>query len=407
MRSENRTRSSALPQDRPRQDQAEPAQVHHARRDDRQEGQGPGLDPAAADRHPAVPLRQQGAGGVGQGDGDAGQAARRAPQGERRGQGRRSAAASTSSRSSSRWRSWPRSSARSWRCRASSPRARRTSSPRKDKYTGIRQAGPESLRHFKRTYKQALKRQIASTPTTRTTRWSSRSARTSSIARWNRVRSPTVERRHHLHDGRLGLDDRRAEGDRPHRGVLDRHLAQEPVRGRRDPLHHPRRGGPGGRRAPSTTPASRAARGSARPTSWPTRSSTTTIPPTDGTSTFHFSDGDNWGETTRQCIDLLTEKLLPKFNLFGYGQVESPYGSGEFIKDLSTARSTDADEPPLLGDPEQGRDLSTRSRIPGKGRQMTMSHTCRRTSVSSRRRSRSYASGYGLDFFEIIFEVLD
>ena len=32
----------------------------------------------------------------------------------------------------------------------------------KDKYTGIRQAGPESLRHFKRTYKKALKRQIAS-----------------------------------------------------------------------------------------------------------------------------------------------------------------------------------------------------------------------------------------------------
>ena len=33
---------------------------------------------------------------------------------------------------------------------------------RSDKYTGIRQTGPESLRHFKRTYKKALKRQIAS-----------------------------------------------------------------------------------------------------------------------------------------------------------------------------------------------------------------------------------------------------
>ncbi|HKI21305.1 MAG TPA: DUF444 family protein, partial [Isosphaeraceae bacterium] len=32
----------------------------------------------------------------------------------------------------------------------------------KDRYTGIRQTGPESLRHFKRTYKKALKRQIAS-----------------------------------------------------------------------------------------------------------------------------------------------------------------------------------------------------------------------------------------------------
>ena len=30
------------------------------------------------------------------------------------------------------------------------------------RYTGIRTTGPESLRHFKRTYKQALRRQIAS-----------------------------------------------------------------------------------------------------------------------------------------------------------------------------------------------------------------------------------------------------
>src|SRR5262249_38013091 len=32
---------------------------------------------------------------------------------------------------------------------------------RKDRYTGTRQPGPESLRHFRRTFKQALKRQIA------------------------------------------------------------------------------------------------------------------------------------------------------------------------------------------------------------------------------------------------------
>src|SRR5205814_3111273 len=32
----------------------------------------------------------------------------------------------------------------------------------KVKYTGVHTTGPESLRHFKRTYKQALKRSIAS-----------------------------------------------------------------------------------------------------------------------------------------------------------------------------------------------------------------------------------------------------
>ncbi|MCA9601898.1 MAG: DUF444 family protein, partial [Myxococcales bacterium] len=50
---------------------------------------------------------------------------------------------------------------------------------------------------------------------------------------------------------------------------------------------------------------------------------------------FHFSDGDNWSvDDTLLCIDLLKNQLLPISNLFCYGQVESPYGSGQFIKDL-------------------------------------------------------------------------
>jgi hypothetical protein len=31
-------------------------------------------------------------------------------------------------------------------------------------------------------------------------------------------------------------------------------------------------------------------------------------------------------------MEILRQKLLPKVNLFGYGQVESPYGSGEFYE---------------------------------------------------------------------------
>src|SRR2546421_7677091 len=42
------------------------------------------------------------------------------------------------------------------------PRGKKNIVTTRDKYTGIRQAGPESLRHFKRTFKRALKRQIAS-----------------------------------------------------------------------------------------------------------------------------------------------------------------------------------------------------------------------------------------------------
>ena len=50
---------------------------------------------------------------------------------------------------------------------------------------------------------------------------------------------------------------------------------------------------------------------------------------------FHFSDGDNWSaDDTMQCIRLLRDDIIPSSNVFCYGQVESPYGSGQFIKDL-------------------------------------------------------------------------
>lgn len=52
---------------------------------------------------------------------------------------------------------------------------------------------------------------------------------------------------------------------------------------------------------------------------------------------FHFSDGDNWStDDTKLCLDLLDNQILPACNVFCYGQVESRYGSGQFLKDLST-----------------------------------------------------------------------
>ena len=49
---------------------------------------------------------------------------------------------------------------------------------------------------------------------------------------------------------------------------------------------------------------------------------------------FQFSDGDNWGEDNDSCLEFLKQRLLPVSNLYCYGQVESPYGSGEFIREL-------------------------------------------------------------------------
>ena len=49
---------------------------------------------------------------------------------------------------------------------------------------------------------------------------------------------------------------------------------------------------------------------------------------------FQFSDGDNWGEDNERAFDILREKILPHVNLYCYGQVESPYGSGEYLGHL-------------------------------------------------------------------------
>ncbi len=50
---------------------------------------------------------------------------------------------------------------------------------------------------------------------------------------------------------------------------------------------------------------------------------------------FHFSDGDNWShEDTKICVDLLKNFFLNYVNVFSYGQVDSRYGSGQFLKDL-------------------------------------------------------------------------
>lgn len=51
---------------------------------------------------------------------------------------------------------------------------------------------------------------------------------------------------------------------------------------------------------------------------------------------FHFSDGDNWSsDDTKICLELLDNSIIPASNMFCYGQVESRYGSGQFYKDLT------------------------------------------------------------------------
>lgn len=59
---------------------------------------------------------------------------------------------------------------------------------------------------------------------------------------------------------------------------------------------------------------------------------------------FHFSDGDNWStDDTKLCLRLLTDSIIPASNVFCYGQVESRYGSGQFFKDLSAEYGEQSD----------------------------------------------------------------
>jgi len=53
---------------------------------------------------------------------------------------------------------------------------------------------------------------------------------------------------------------------------------------------------------------------------------------------FHYSDGDNWSaRDTEHCVSMLRDELLPRVNQFCYGQVKSAHGSGQFRKDLDIA----------------------------------------------------------------------
>ncbi len=53
---------------------------------------------------------------------------------------------------------------------------------------------------------------------------------------------------------------------------------------------------------------------------------------------FHYSDGDNWSaRDTELCVRLLEDEILPSVNQFCYSQVKSAHGSGQFKKDLDSA----------------------------------------------------------------------
>ena len=249
----------------------EPAEVHHARRDDRPQGPRAGQHScAAAIDIPHFRYGQKGSGGVGQGEGEVGQ-----PVGKGQGQeGRRQRPGGQISRAAHvleveiTLEELADILGDELSSRVSSPRGKTRLKSRKDRYT----CDPPGRPRFAQALQADLQggAEAASrrrTTTTTTTRSSFPSARTSGIRSWKTVTGTRSQRRRPLHDGRVRLDDRRPEGDRPHRGVLDRYLAQAAIRRRRRcatsfTTRRPTRS----TRTRFTTRAKAAARASARPT---------------------------------------------------------------------------------------------------------------------------------------------
>jgi sporulation protein YhbH len=207
----------------------------------------------------------------------------------------------------------------------------------KDKYVGIRRTGPESLRHFKRTFRQALAREVMSghydpkrpliVPVREDKRY--RSWKTIPLPQSNAVMI-------FIMDVSGSMGDEQKEIVRitsfwidtwlrsQYKGLESRFIIHDAVAKEvdRDTFFRTRESG-GTMISSAYKLCAKMIENDFPPSEW-------NIYP------FHFSDGDNWSvDDTVACIDIMKKDILPKVNLFSYGQVESPYGSGQFLKDVN------------------------------------------------------------------------
>ena len=206
----------------------------------------------------------------------------------------------------------------------------------KDRYTSIRRVGPESLRNFKRTYREALKRQIAMgtyvpgnpvvVPIPSDKRYRSWKTEAEPVANAVILYMMDVS-------GSMGDEQKeivRIESfwidawlQKQYKGLESRYIIHDAVAREvdRETFFHTRESG-GTMISSAYKLCSQLIDDHYPPEEW-------NIYP------FHFSDGDNWSmDDTLLCVEILKNKILPRVNMFAYGQVESPYGSGQFIKDL-------------------------------------------------------------------------
>lgn len=216
------------------------------------------------------------------------------------------------------------------------PKGKRNVEEAHDRYTSIRRVGPESLRRFKRTYREALRRQIITgsydyenpmiIPIREDRRYLS----------WRRIERPeSAAVIVYMMDVSGSMGDEQKEIVRiesfwidtwlshQYRRIETRYVVHDAVAREvdRETFYHTRESG-GTKISSAYTLCAKMIDEAYPPSEW-------NIYP------FHFTDGDNWGGgDTEVCIDLLKTNLLPRVNAFCYGQVKSMYGSGQFVRDL-------------------------------------------------------------------------
>jgi len=211
------------------------------------------------------------------------------------------------------------------------------------RYTGVRSAGPQSLRHFRRTFKNALRRTIAAGE------WDPLNPQVVPIADDERFRAkkscPQPDSSaviFHVMDvsGSMGREQKDIVRIKAfwidtwlrsqYKNLEVVYIVHDAVAKvvDQDSFFHLRESG-GTKISSAYELVLQLIQDKYRPEDW-------NIYP------FHYSDGDNWSaRDTERCVHLLRDEVLPRVNQFCYGQVKSAYGSGQFKKDLDSALDGD------------------------------------------------------------------
>ncbi|MCP3980642.1 MAG: DUF444 family protein [bacterium] len=249
------------------------------------------------------------------------------------------------------------------------PKGREELDTQTGRYTGISQTGPESLRHFKRSYRQAMRRMIS------TGAYDPDNPRIDLHRADRRYRTFKPRRQPSANaviiyvmdvSGSMGADQKelvRTESfwldawiQSHYQGTRTVYIVHDAAAKEvdRDTFFRIRESG-GTVISSAYELTKRIIRERYSPEDW-------------NLYLFHFSDGENYSrQDTERCLQMLAEDLLPAVNLFGYGQVESYGTSGDFFDALSK-RFKEQDSVALSRIPDRDAIVGSIKLLLGKGR---------------------------------------